>query len=364
MVASAQEPSADLGHEDEETETYRDPLDTRDATGKPIPQGSDLPAPAAPPPLTAADRLLWGGEFHFGMELEDSLSSGEAGAGLEVRARTPEREGLFVQAEAGLAHDDEGVKVREMFLGRRYVDGQGDSAEARAGFQKKLFGRYDHVDGRDRVPAAKPVVYDSLDEFSYSGREIRLARIDASASSLDTQVSVGSGSATNFNLLAFVGELSREARLQWGAWGLLQAQRYREKREPVWSLAAMLGSQGARTSWVLEAVMGKDPFETDWERTFKKKQTQVVFWSGSIEAGFHALTGEGWRLSPYLLGSYFVPRQSMSSKNTTQAAAGLRWERGPLRAAFEVDARGTTRQDKDERSWKSSRGKAEASYAF
>ncbi|MCA2959664.1 MAG: hypothetical protein IOD12_05390, partial [Silvanigrellales bacterium] len=329
-------------------EAYRDPLDTRDAAGKPIPVGSDGTAAEKGDPVSPErsphpqgtrhpqDRLLWGGELRFDVLLEDSFSSGEAGADLLLRARTPEREGFFVQAEAALAHDDEGVKTKELFLGRRY-----GFAEARAGLQKKQLGRHQQLDDTDRLSLSKPVVYDALEEFDFAAREIRVGFVDASrlgdaalAPGFDSHVSFGSGSATNFNILAFAGELSPQAPLQYGGWALLQAQRYRSRREPVWSAAAFLGSESEKGAWAVEAIAGKDPFETDWERTFNRDDTQVVFWSTSVEGGFTALSSggvagqHGWRLTPFLLGSYFVPRQSKSKQNTLQGVGGLRWQQG------------------------------------
>ena len=241
--------------------------------------------------------------------------------------------------------------THEMELREAYLSVDLGKAEALDfGQSKKRFG-IEFQRGKEKLlTAERTLIYRHLEPFGFAGRDVNIryyrnAKPDGRRNG--TSISLGYSEDHNTTAVGHWTRLNTLGSLALGASGVLQIDKIEGGTQTVWAFGAELLREGEKHHVEIEAVMGQDPFRSEFEKSFGDGKN-VYFLGGKFLYG-HRLG----RLEPVFVSSLLAPDVDVFEINTIELLVGLNYYAASmLRLGLNGDLLlATSTQNQDERTY-------------
>ncbi len=305
-------------------------------------------------------KLKFEGRVSIGAKAEE-FKNGESYYDAKLEFETKRRAGTRAVASFVGKSKNTNVVVEDTYLDHKFSDND----QVLFGQTKKRLGtEYMEADA-ERLTIQRSPIYRKLEEFAYVGREIT-ARYEHPASGDNLGYAFTLGYAESLDLNTTV-QVTKPLGDHWyaGTWLLLQSDRIDAGRQIVYNQFLSLWTQQEAHRWQAELVYGKDPYESEFNKTFG--DNRAVHYAGlKTQYGYRISTGKDDSFEPLIQLSAIAHDLKSPAYNTFQALVGCNWYLDPaLRIALNIEGLGTnSKLDHDDREYKASNGRIEATYYF
>jgi hypothetical protein len=209
------------------------------------------------------------------------------------------------------------------------------------GHGKKRFGLEFQKSKEHLLTAERTLIYRRLEPFGFVGRDVNFRYYrNARPAGRRTGISFNLGYSEDHNttLVGHWTRLNTIGSLALGASGLLQLDKIDGGSQAVWGFGAELLRDAAAHHVEIEAVMGQDPFQSEFEKRFGGEN--VYFFGGKFLYGHRFKTSRRLlkAFEPVLVASVWTPNLDAFELNTLELLAGMNFYLAPeLRIALNGD---------------------------
>jgi hypothetical protein len=209
------------------------------------------------------------------------------------------------------------------------------------GHGKKRFGLEFQKSKEHLLTAERTLIYRRLEPFGFVGRDVNFRYYrNARPADRRTGISFNLGYSEDHNT-TLIGHWTRLRTLgsfALGGSGLLQLDKIDGGSQTVWGFGAELLRDADAHHVEIEAVIGQDPFQSEFEKRLGGKN--VYFFGGKFLYGHRFKTSRRLlkAFEPVVVGSVWTPNIDVFELNTLELLAGMNFYLAPeLRIALNGD---------------------------
>lgn len=193
------------------------------------------------------------------------------------------------------------------------------------GLMEKRVGLEAEQSHRERITVHASPIHEHLEEQGLIGRTAQIKYTyepKGDDSGLKVDVSLGHSNSYDLFLTTHVESILLPGWVRGGAWLLGQSDRIDDGYQRVWTAAAAIWSDHPNLRFELEQLGGKDPYESEFQRSFGSGR-DVRFASTRVLVGYELALSDRLAVEPYLHGAYTRRDVALPESNELYRQAGL-----------------------------------------
>jgi hypothetical protein len=291
---------------------------------------------------TISGWLRAGVEYFYNERFRENFYRGKIQLNVDVDKN------LEAQLDIRGESDTHEMELREAFL---TVD-LGKIKGLDIGQSKKQFGIEYQKSKEKLLTVERTLIYRYLEPFGFVGRDLnfryyRKARSDVRRGGI--AIGLGYSEDHNVTVVGHSTRLNTLGSFALGASALVQLDKISGGSQTVWALGGELLRDTEKHHVEIEAMIGQDPFESEFEKSFGDGKN-VYFAGGKFLYGHYFSKS---RLEPVLVSSLLVPDLEAFDINTIEFLVGLNYYAVPsLRIGLNGDLLlATSTKNQDERTY-------------